>query len=197
MQTSEITRQLLHLIIGIMVIFLILLLERETALIILFLTFLITVLISIITIKTNIPLINLVIENVKRKEDKNFPTKGAVFFMAGCLLTFKLFTKDIALASIIVLTFGDSISTLASFFGKKYKHKPFSRFKTLYGTILGMVVSFLVALVFIEPLFALVASITGMMVEAISIKLGETEADDNLIVPLASGTACYLLKFII
>ncbi|MCX8194283.1 MAG: hypothetical protein N3G19_02905 [Candidatus Pacearchaeota archaeon] len=195
--TSEIGRQLFHIATGIIIIFLVLLLERETALIILFFIFLVTVLISVVSIKIKIPIVNWFIEKFERERVKNFPAKGAVFFMAGCLLTLKLFSQDIALASIAVLTFGDAISTLAGFFGQKYKHRPFSKFKTLYGTILGIVVSFLVTLIFIEPLFALTASFVGMLTEAISIKLGETEADDNLIIPLASGTACYLLRLMI
>jgi dolichol kinase len=79
----------------------------------------------------------------------------------------------------------------------KYKTRPFSRYKSIYGTIIGATVSFLIALIFIEPLYALVAAVFGMFVEALSIKLGETEADDNLIVPLAAGTACYLLRLIL
>lgn len=195
--TIEINRQLFHIAIGAIIILLILMVERETALIILFLAFLITVLISIISTKIKISIVNWFIEKLERDNEKKFPIKGAVFFMAGCLLTFKLFSQDIALASIAVLTFGDAISTLASFLGQKYKHKPFSKFKTLYGTILGIIISFLIALIFIEPLLALTAAIIGMVAEAISIKLGETEADDNLIIPLASGTSCYLLRLII
>lgn len=193
----KISRQLFHIVVGLTIILLILMFERETILIILFLAFLITVLISIISTKIKIPIVNWFIEQLERDSEKNFPAKGVIFFIAGCLLTFKLFSQDIALASIAVLTFGDAISTLAGFLGQKYKHKPFSKFKTLHGTILGMVVSFLVALIFIEPLLALTAAIIGMIAEAISIKLGETEADDNLIIPLASGTACYLLRLII
>ncbi|MGB9707866.1 MAG: diacylglycerol/polyprenol kinase family protein [Candidatus Pacearchaeota archaeon] len=194
----EVWRQMFHLLFGILIIMFILFTEHDIVLITLFLLFLLSVLFSIIATKTKVPIIRFLLEKFGRDtEIKTFPGKGIIFFIAGCLLTFKLFQQDIALASIAVLTFGDAISTLAGFFGQKYKKKPFSKFKTLYGTMIGTVVSFLVALIFIEPLYAATAAIFGMFIEALAIKLGETEADDNLIVPLASGTACYLLRFVL
>jgi len=194
----EIKRQALHIILGAIIVLLILTIEREIVLIILFLIFLLSVLLSIISVKTEIPVVSWFIKEFEREpESKIFPGKGIVFFLAGSLLTLKLFSQDIALASILVLTFGDAISTLAGFFGQKYAHKPFNRVKSLYGTLTGMIVSFLIALIFIEPIYAAVAAIFGMFAEAITIKLGETEADDNLIVPLAAGTACYLLRLVL
>lgn len=194
----ELGRQCFHIILGVIIILFIMLVDREIVLITLFLAFLLSILLSIISTRVRIPIISLFLEEFGReKENETFPGKGIIFFLAGVLLTFKLFTQDIALASIVVLTFGDSIATLAGFFGRKYKTKPFNRFKTLYGTIIGMVVSFLIALIFIEPLYAATAAAFGMFAEALSIKLGETEADDNLIVPLAAGTACYLLRLIL
>lgn len=194
----ELGRQCFHIILGVIIILLIMIVEREIVLITLFLAFLLSILVSIISMRIKIPIFSWFLEEFGReRENETFPGKGIIFFLAGCLLTFKLFTQDIALASIVVLTFGDSIATLAGFFGQKYRHKPFSRFKTLYGTLIGIVVSFLIALIFIEPLYAATAAILGMFAEALSIKLGETEADDNLIVPLAAGTSCYLLRLIL
>jgi len=193
----EIVRQLFHLILGIIIILLILFLEKESVLIILFLAFLLMTFLALLSIKIKIPVFSWFIEKLGREQEKKFPAKGAIFFLAGCLLTFKLFTPDIALASITVLTFGDAISTLAGFYGQKYRNRPFSRFKTIYGTIIGVVVSFLIALLFIEPIYAATAAVFGMLIESLAIKLGETEANDNLIIPLAAGTACYLLRLII
>lgn len=194
----EIERQAIHIIFGAIIILLILMIEREVVLIILFLMFLLSVLFSILSMKVKVPIISWFIETFSREHEvKIFPGKGIVFFLAGCLLTFKLFSQDIALASITVLTFGDSIATIAGFFSQKYPYKPFNKFKTLYGTLIGTVVSFLIALIFIEPLYAATAAVFGMFIEALAIRLGETEADDNLIVPLAAGTACYLLRLIL
>ncbi|MCL6500520.1 MAG: hypothetical protein K6T16_00605 [Candidatus Pacearchaeota archaeon] len=191
----EIARQFFHILVGCAILLLILTVQRDTVLISLFLLFLVSVLLSLIALKTRIPVVSRILEKADRESDlKVFPGKGFIFFIAGCLLTFKLFPQDIALASIVVLTFGDAISTLAGFFGKRYTKKPFSKFKTAFGTLLGIAVSFLIALLFIGPIYALTASVIGMFAEALSIRLGEEEADDNLIIPLAAGTACYLLR---
>ncbi len=194
----EMVRQIFHMLIGCAIILFILTVPRDIVLISLFLLFLVSVLLSLISLKAKIPIVSWILEKADRESDiKIFPGKGLIFFMAGCLLTYKIFAQDIALASIVVLTFGDAISTLAGFFGKKYTKRPFSSFKTVFGTLLGFLVSFLISLLFIDPVYALAASAIGMFTEAVSIKLGEEEADDNLLVPLAAGTACYLLRLAI
>lgn len=198
MREREISRQIVHIIVGCLIILLILTFQRDIVLLVLFLLFLISVLLALISLKIKIRGINWVLQKIGRENEiKKFPGKGFIFFIAGCLLTLKLFSQDIALASITVLTFGDAISTLAGYFGKRYKKKPLSSLKTRFGTIIGMVVSFLVALIFIDPFYALIAAVVGMIAEAISIRFGEEETDDNLIVPLAAGTACYLLRLVI
>jgi dolichol kinase len=42
-----------------------------------------------------------------------------------------------------------------------------------------------------------VGSFFGMLAESLTIKLGESDADDNLIMPLIAATAMYLLSKII
>lgn len=195
---SEIKRQLLHILFGIAIISFILIVSRKTALLGLLVLLLLSFALSFIATKKKIFFINWLLNQMGRKTEKAFPGKGFVFFIAGCLLVFKIFSQDIALTSITVLTFGDSISTLVGKNNnKKYDKKPFSKRKTVYGTLTGMIVSFFIALVFIAPIYAAVASAAGMLAEALSIKLGEREANDNLIIPLVAGTACYLLRNVI
>lgn len=197
---DEITRQVMHIIIGLVIIGIILLLEREIALIVLFIAFCLSILFSLFIVffrpVSAFPLIRFFLYHLSRDYDRRkFPAKGLIFFFAGCVLVLKLFQNDIALASIVVLTFGDSISTLTGLFGRaKYNAKPFSKFKTIYGTLLGIIVSFLIALIFIDIFYAFIAAVFGMIAEAVSIKLGEQEADDNFIIPLVAGTAVFLTK---
>jgi dolichol kinase len=197
---NEITRQIMHIILGLIIICVILLLERDLALIVLFIAFCLSILLSLFIVFfkpiARLHPLRFFLSNLSRDYDKKkFPAKGLIFFFAGCVLVLKLFSVDIALASIIILTFGDSVSTLTGLFGRaKYKAKPFGKFKTIYGTLLGIIVSFLVALIFINPVYALIASSFGMIAEAISIKLGEEEADDNFIIPLVAGTAVFLAR---
>jgi dolichol kinase len=51
-------------------------------------------------------------------------------------------------------------------------------------------------MIFVDPIYAIIAAVFGMTAEAISIKLGEEEADDNFIIPLVAGTAVFLARFI-
>jgi dolichol kinase len=198
-EKSEIKRQLFHIIVGILVVLSMAFVSRRIVLASLLSLLLVSVLFSIISVKKRIPVISFLLDKMGRSADERFPGKGFIFFIAGCLLAFKIFPQDIALASIAVLTFGDSVSTLAGSInrlGKKYRAEPFSRCKAYYGTIIGAIVAFPFAMIFVSPLYAAAAAAAGMLAEAVSIKFGEQEADDNLMVPLAAGTACYLLKLI-
>ncbi len=172
-----------------------LLVPRPLSTIILFIIFLISVLFSIIIKKKGFFLTNVFLKNFEIKPDEvSFPGKGFIFFFAGCLLAVKLFPLDIALASIAVLTFGDPIANMAR---KVYKGKKSRLFKNLAGSFVGLVVSFFAALVFVSPVYAGIAAIVGMLAESIYIKLGQGNADDNIIIPLAAGTALYVLRFLI
>ncbi len=199
---DEITRQIMHIILGLVIICIILLLGRDLSLIVLFIIFCMSILLSILIIFfrpiSRYPVIRFFLSHISRDYDrKKFPAKGLIFFLAGCVLVLKLFSLDIALASIIILTFGDSVSTLTGLFGKaRYNTRLFGRFKTIYGTLLGIIVSFLVVLIVIDIVYALIAAVFGMVAEAISIKLGEEEADDNLIIPVVAGTAVFLAKLV-
>jgi len=193
MEDHKITRQLLHLVIGIVILIGLLLVERPLSLIILFVVFLVSVLLAILSRKIKIPGLYSVITRLEQREDeKKFPGKGFIFFLAGCLLTVKLFSPDIALASIAVLTFGDPIANITR---RALTKKP-KRGKHLIGNIFGLIVSFFFAMIFISPVYAGIAAFIGMAAELIYIKLGQSQTDDNLIIPLAAGTAVYFFKYI-
>lgn len=198
MKLSELGRQILHIFIGSLIILSLLFFEKEPVIIILFLVFLLSVLLSLLSLKINLPAVSWLLKNFEINIRKTkLPGRSFIFFIAGSLLTIKLFPQNIALAALVVLTFGDSVSTIMGSLGKRYNKKPFNRFKSLYGTFCGIVISFSIALFFVSPVIALIASVFGMSAEALSIKLGEEEADDNLIVPIVAGTACHFLKFIL
>jgi len=194
----ELKRQIFHIVIGILMLLFMVFFQRRIVLITLLSILIVGILFSLTSIRKRVPIVSFLLDKMGRCADEKFPGKGFLFFIAGCLLTFKIFSHDIALASIAVLTFGDSVSTLVGSFknglGKKYRAEPFNKYKAVYGTIIGIIVSFPIACIFISPLYAAAAAAAGMLAEAISLKLGEQEADDNLIIPLAAGTACYILR---
>ncbi len=104
-----------------------------------------------------------------------------------------MFPKDIAMASIMVLALGDSISHLYGLHYGKTKH-PLSKTKFMEGTIAGTIFGFIGAFVFLPWWEAFLASFAAMIVEAIEIKIGTNQVDDNLIVPFVAGAAVWLMR---
>ena len=100
---------------------------------------------------------------------------------------------DIALASIMILTFADSISNVVGTHFGKIKN-PFDEKKKLEGNIAGFLIGSLIASTFVEPILAIFGSLIAMIFESVSIKVSEERVDDNLIVPLIAGTMMYILR---
>ncbi|MEM2604973.1 MAG: hypothetical protein QXI41_00195 [Candidatus Pacearchaeota archaeon] len=190
---KSIIRHSLHMLFGAIIMITLIVVSRPLSLIMLFLLFLIAVLLSLLSLKIKIPLLNEILKKLGKKEEAKFPGKGFVFFLAGCLLTAKLFPSDIALASIAVLTFGDPTASIA----RKVLTKKFYKKHKDFAGLLGCIVAFFVASIFVSIVYAAIAAIVGMLVEALRIKIGEDEADDNLFVPIATGTSLYVLRFLI
>ena len=189
MNKPEITRKILHIVFGILLLALTILLDQGIYIRILFILFLLAILLTVLHLKYSIRPIAW----ISKENEKRFPLKGLIFFIVGAGLASIIFERDIALASITILTFGDSICSIASSILEKRKIRYNGNFKHILGSFCGMVFAFLFALIFIDPISALVGSFFGLAAEAVAIKLGESDADDNIIVPLAAGTVMYLL----
>ena len=190
----ELNRQLFHLFLGLIIVAL-LLYEIIDKKIMLFLA-LIGLVLSYSCKKAKIPAIYQLLKIFERKEDlKAFPGKGMIFYFIGCCVSLFLFSNEIAMASIMVLALGDSISHI---FGLHYgKTKTFlSKTKFLEGTIAGFIAGFAGALMFLPWLEAFFASLSAMIIEAIEIKIGTKQINDNLIVPFAAGAAVWILRWI-
>ena len=134
--------------------------------------------------------INYLVKTFEREEYKNkLPGKGFFFLFFGIALTYIIFPKEIAFASIMILTFGDSSSTI---FGISLgKNKLFLK-KTIEGSLFGFIFSFLGAILFVHWGYALFASIVAAFIEILT----PNDIDDNLLIPLFSGFAMMLLKLI-
>lgn len=151
-------------------------------------------LLSYLSKKLRIPVIFNLLEIFERSADiKKFPGKGIIFYFIGTYIVLLLFSKEIAMASIMVLALGDSVSHLYGLHYGKIKH-PLSKTKFLEGTIAGFVAGFIGALLFAKPLEAFFASLTAIIVETIEIKIGTQQVDDNLIVPFVAGTVIWLMR---
>ena len=188
----EWNRQLFHLFLGITISILLMygFINKELVLIVI----ITGIILSYLSKKTRITVICNLLEIFERKEDiKKFPGKGIIFYFIGVYIALLLFSKDIAMASIMVLALGDSISHIYGLHYGKIKH-PLSKTKFLEGTIAGFVAGFLGAVIFIPLAEALIASLAAMIIEAIEIRIGTEQVDDNLIIPVVAGAAVWFVR---
>lgn len=133
------------------------------------------------------------INSVERESTKtNY--MGAILFFMGIGVSLLFFPFKIAILSIIVLSVGDSFSTLIGVHWGRHKTKV-NPDKSWEGTLGGLATSFLVCLFFANPLIALVAASVGMFMEVMPFKI-----NDNLLMPFSVGIVLWgisLLGFVI
>jgi len=153
------------------------------------------VLLSFIVKRIRIPLISTFLDLFERDDlRKTFPGKGTIFFFIGMLLVIKLFPKDIALASLMILTFGDSVSHIigAEFGSIKNIFNGKSK-KLLEGTLAGTLAGCAAAVLFVPFPEAFLGSLGAMIAEVVQIDFNERTLDDNVVVPLVAGAVMVLL----
>ena len=190
----ELNRQVFHILFGLIIVILLIygFLNKEIILGLI----LIGLILSFLSRRMQVPVISNLLQKFEReKEIKKFPGKGILFYLAGVFIALLLFSKDIAMASIMVLAFGDSVSHLYGLHYGKISH-PLSKTKFLEGTIAGFIAGLIGALVFLPWHEAFFASLVAMIVEAIEIKIGAEQDDDNLIIPVVAGAAVWLFRLI-
>lgn len=119
---------------------------------------------------------------------------GAIFFLSSTIIALAIFDTAIALAALLMTTFGDMSAAIA---GKKYGTTMLFRNKTVVGFVTELITNLIVAIVislffsiniYILIIMAFAATITETMVD---------ELDDNLTVPLVSGFIGQILILII
>ena len=192
MNSLEMRRQILHIFLGI--IFVILLHHGFINKWIILLCITIGFIVSYVSKRTYIPLIHELLRVFERDEYiKKFPGKGTIFYFAGVFFVLLFFSNDIAIPSIMILAFGDSFSHIFGVHLGKIKH-PLSNTKFVEGTIAGFIAGFLGAVLFIPWNQAMAASMAAMFVEAIEVKVGAKQIDDNLIMPFVAGAVIFLVR---
>ena len=189
----ELFRQLFHIGVGLLAVFLFYvdIIGPWTV----FLLVVVGVLASILSKRVRLPFFSYFLDRFEREEQrKKFPGKGMIFFFVGVLLAMKLFEKDIALAAIMVLSLGDSVSHIfGAQFGQIKNIFNGKSKKLLEGTIAGALAGFIGAVLFVPLPEAFLGSLGAMIAEVVKIDLNDTTLDDNLIVPLVAGTIMLLV----
>ena len=119
---------------------------------------------------------------IRPKEE--YRVYGTIFFLSSTIIALAAFDTPIALAALLMTTFGDM---LAAIVGKKYGTTILFRNKTVVGFVTELITNLIVAVIislsfsiniYILIVMAFAATITETMVD---------ELDDNLIVPIVSG----------
>jgi len=191
MNHAELGRKIVHMLIGIVA--LLLLINNIITPLIIFIILIIGTLCSLLSLKYRIPIISFFLDNFERPEEKTkLPGVGIILAVVGSLLALQLFERNIALASITILTFADPISHLiGKLFGRT---KSFlDKKKNIEGHIAGTIIGSLFAMFFVHPILAFSGALAAMLFEAIIIEIQKVQLDDNLIIPLAAGTAMFLI----
>ncbi|MFH0868214.1 MAG: CTP--2,3-di-O-geranylgeranyl-sn-glycero-1-phosphate cytidyltransferase [Candidatus Woesearchaeota archaeon] len=119
---------------------------------------------------------------------------GVIFFLSSAIIALAVFETPIALAALLMTTFGDMSAAIA---GKKYGVTMLFRDKTVVGFITELVTNLLIAVI-ISLSFSI--SIYIVIIMALAATFTETvvdEMDDNLIVPIVSGFIGQILLLVI
>ncbi len=195
LSTLELKRQLMHILVGIVTVTLLYfdILSPWALFLMIIIGFLLSFLVKR---NVKVPLIDWFLRHFERPDQmNNFPGKGTLFFFIGSLLVLKLFDKDIALASIMVLTFGDSVSHLfGAKFGRLQNFFNGQSRKLFEGTLMGTLAGFFASWLFVSFPLAFVGSFAAMIAEVIKIDFNERTLDDNIVVPLVAGTVMFLMR---
>ncbi|MBI2549727.1 phosphatase PAP2 family protein [Candidatus Woesearchaeota archaeon] len=137
------------------------------------------------------------LELVERKEElRRFPGMGAITLFLGSGITAAIFRQE-AVAAIIILAIGDSVSHLAGRLIGRMKHKrPFIEEKMVEGTVVGFVFAAAAAATILPAWMAILAAAAGMAVEAMHVKILGKRIDDNLTVPLVAAAVIWGIKYL-
>ncbi len=188
----EVRRQLFHLFLGITI--LVLLVLNVLTVKILFIVFILGLFLALLSLKYAIPFVCWFLDKFERKDV--FPGKGALFFFLGSLLALSLFPRGIALASIAILTFGDSFAPLFGiYFGRIRTRLNGKRY--VEGFVFGFFAAFAAAYFFVPLVPALLGSFIAMSFEFLEVRFRGYSIDDNIFIPLVSGAVIYSAIFLL
>ncbi|MBD3270361.1 phosphatase PAP2 family protein [Candidatus Peregrinibacteria bacterium] len=188
----EFRRQFAHLLIGLTIVAL-LYLGLLNATLLLFIT-IIGGLISLSHKYFNFSIVNDILTVFERPKDiKTFPGKGSFFLILGAFFASWFFPKNIALASIIIMAIGDSVSHLFGAYYGKLKF-PYVKEKKVEGIMLAILLSTLGAMFFVNFELAFSAAFLSMILEAYLSPKFTKYLDDNLIIPIFGGIIISILS---
>ncbi len=185
----EIRRQIFHIILGLSIV--VLYYTRIMSLFILGIIIIVGIIISIAWKKNTEPIISWFLSMFER--NGQYPGWGALWFCIGSFVVLLIFTKEIALASIMILALGDAVSHICGRFYGKIKHK-LNKNYNIEGTIAGIIVASFGALLFVPVLDAVIAATIAMNCEVVNWRIGKWCIDDNFIIPIVAALTLFIVQ---
>ena len=123
-----------------------------------------------------------------RNHEKSGKYTGATWVFISSTLSIGIFPKDIAIISLIYMSIGD---TAAGLIGRKFGRIKIYN-KTLEGALAGFIVCLILGLMIDLNLSKTLVAIGAL--SAAIIELMPISIDDNLRIPLFSGTVMYVMS---
>ncbi len=125
---------------------------------------------------------------IKQKEREHY--YGVIYFLSATVICLAVFDFKIALAALLMTTFGDMAAALM---GKKYGKTLIFRKKTVVGTLSELGVDLIVGFFILKNIYIIIA----MAFIATLVESFVSELDDNLLVPIFAALTGQILSFLI
>ena len=139
----------------------------------------------------SLPIVTRMTGLAARGEESSGWILGPVSYAAGIVIAIDLFPKPINYVAISALTLADGFASLV---GTRFGHHglPHNRKKTVEGSTSFFIISLLAALIFVNPVAALLGSIVGTATESLPMKSSE-----NLLIPITVGFSIRILLLLV
>lgn len=113
---------------------------------------------------------------------------GVIYFLSATIISLAVFNKEIALAALLMTTFGDMVAALV---GKKYGTTLIYGNKTWAGFLAELGTNLAVGFLVLDSIFI----ILGMALVATIVETLVDELDDNLLIPIFAGFVGQIIFF--
>ena len=113
---------------------------------------------------------------------------GVIYFLSATIISLAVFDYKIALAALLMTTFGDMVAALL---GKKYGTTLIYKNKTWVGFLGELITNLIVGFIILDSIYV----ILGMAFVATIVETMADELDDNLLIPLFSGFVGQIILF--
>ena len=117
---------------------------------------------------------------------------GVIYFLSATIISLAVFDYKIALAALLMTTFGDMVAALV---GKKYGTTLIYRNKTWAGFFGELITNLIVGFIILRELNGAIYIILGMAFAATIVETLVDELDDNLLIPIFSGFVGQIILF--